>query len=163
MTEGWIRLYRRIEDNPSWLAEPFTRGQAWVDLLLMANHKPGHTRIRGIKVEVGRGQLASSEVVLANRWQWSRGKVRRFLSELEDEAVQQIEQQKNNVTTLITIKNYGRYQGSDTANGTADGQQTDSKRYSNKKDKKEKERQEEKGSSSFFDLYRKLKEQNYGE
>ena len=122
--KGWIKLYRQIEDNPYWLSEPFTRAQAWVDLLLLANHKPGHIRVRGIKVEVGRGQVGWSERELAKRWRWSRGKVRRFFSELGSKTVQQIEPQKNNVTTLITIVNYDRYQMDDTTNGTTDGPQT---------------------------------------
>jgi hypothetical protein len=52
---GWIKLHRIIMDHPDWLAEPFTRAQAWVDLLLLANHKVGHIRKRGILIEVQRG------------------------------------------------------------------------------------------------------------
>ena len=69
-------------DSPDWLAEPFTRGQAWVDLLLLANHKEGFIRRRGVLVAVERGQVGYSEEALAARWKWSKGKVRRFLSEL---------------------------------------------------------------------------------
>lgn len=133
MHRGWIKLWRKISDNDLWLSEPFTRGQAWLDLLILANHKPGFFYCRGIKVLVERGQVGISEPALAERWQWSRGKVRRFLSELD--TVQQIVQQKNNVTGLITITNYTSYQSDDTANDTADsttdGQQTDT----NKNDK----------------------------
>jgi len=73
-------------------------------------------------VEIPRGACGWSENELAERWQWSRGKVRRFLGELE--TVQQIVQQKNNVTSCIHVVNYERYQTDGTANGTADGQQT---------------------------------------
>jgi hypothetical protein len=69
--------------------------------------------------------------------EWSRGKVRRFLKELE-KSDHQIVQQKNNITTLINIINYEQYQGNGTADGTADGQQTDSRRYTNKNDKNDK-------------------------
>lgn len=129
---SWFKLYRKLKDSDLWLAEPFTRGQAWVDLLILARFQGGSVRVRGVKVDVKRGQLAWSEVELSKRWQWSRGKVRRFLNEMEME--QQIEQQKTNVTTLITIINFDKYQGgstaddtasdtaSDTANGTADFQ-----------------------------------------
>jgi hypothetical protein len=76
-------------------------------------------KVRGVRVEVLRGQTGYSSVELADRWRWSRGKVNRFLVELKNE--QQIVQQKSNVTTLITIVNYEKYQTSDTANDTDNG------------------------------------------
>ena len=75
---GWIRIHRKIMDTPEWLAEPFTRAQAWVDLLLLANHETGFIRKRGIMIAVERGQVGYSEDALSARWRWSRGKVRRF-------------------------------------------------------------------------------------
>ena len=118
----WLKLYRSIGKSDLWLSEPFTRGQAWVDLLVLANWKPGSIRIRGTKVPLDRGQIGHAERYYCERWQWSRGKVRRFLGELETE--QQIVQQKTNVTTVITIVNYEEYQGTSTADSTANGPQT---------------------------------------
>ena len=130
MERGFIPLYRRITDNPLWLSEPFTRAQAWVDLLIIANHKDGVCFIRGNTLKVKRGQVGWAEKNLASRWKWSRGKVSRFLKMLENE--QQIEQQKNKLTTVITIRNYEQYNGNEqqtrqqTDNRrTTDGQQTD--------------------------------------
>jgi len=91
-----------------WLSEQFTRGQAWVDMLGLANHKSGYIRKRGVRVELKRGHLGWSQRELADRWKWSRGKIIRFLNELESEHM--IEQQKTNVTTLIYIVNYNNYQ-----------------------------------------------------
>ena len=71
-----------MRESSMWLEEPFTRGQAWVDLLMLTNHADGHIRKRGIPIEVHRGELGWSEEALAERWKWSRGKVRRFLQEL---------------------------------------------------------------------------------
>jgi len=140
MDSGWVKIHRQLSSTDLWLSEPFTRGQAWVDLIILTNHKDGFYRVRGIKINVKRGQCGWSEVALSKRWQWSRGKVRRFLCELE--TVHQIVQQKTNVTTLINIVNYDRYQIGGTADSTANGQQvvqqTDSKRYTNKNEKKEK-------------------------
>ncbi len=100
-------------------------GQAWADLLLLANHKEGFVRKRGIKITIARGQVGWSERQLAERWGWSRGKVSRFLEELED--LEQVEQkngpQNINVTSLITIINYDKYQSS--------GPQTGRKRAAN--------------------------------
>lgn len=116
---GWIKLHRSSFNNRLYFSEPFTRWQAWCDLLLLANHKSGMFRVRGIKVEVLRGQTGFSSVELADRWRWSRGKVNRFLDELKDE--QQIVQQKSNVTTLISIVNYDKYQADSAANSTQVG------------------------------------------
>jgi hypothetical protein len=123
VSTGYIKLHRCIQDNPDWSAEPFTRSQAWIDMLLNASYKPHAVRIRGIKIDLSRGQLALSEVEYAKRWNWSRGKVHRFLKELESKTVQQITQQKTNITSVVTIINYDQYQGDDTASDTADGQQ----------------------------------------
>lgn len=126
---GWIKLWRVLCEHSLWLEEKFTRGQAWVDMLLMAAHSRAHVRIRGVKVSLNPGQLAVSEVQYAKRWQWSRGKVRRFLSELEQQDEPQIEQQKTNITTVVTILNWTEYQEDNTADrtasDTANGQQTD--------------------------------------
>ena len=122
MSSGYFKVYRKLIKSSLWLQEPFTRGQAWVDLVGMARHRDGYGRKRGIRIEIARGCLLMSEQELAERWQWSRGKVRRFLYELRME--HQIELQKSNVSTLIKIENYETYQGSDTADDTANGQQT---------------------------------------
>ena len=132
-----------------WLSEPFTRSQAWIDLLLTANHAQGFIRKRGILIEIKRGQVGESEETLADRWKWSRGKLRRFLDELI--SVQQITrepvQQNKNLSCLITITNYHEYQKndttksdvSDTTSSTTDEQQieqqTNNRQYRNKNDK----------------------------
>ena len=106
--EGWISLHRQLQDNSLWTCEPFTRGQAWVDLLLIAAHSESFFYVRGIKVNVERGQLAWGEVKLSERWRWSRSKLRKYLNDLEKE--QQIEQHKSSVIQVITIVNYDKYQ-----------------------------------------------------
>ena len=128
MSDGWVRLYRQIAKNELWLSEPFTDGQAWVDLLLLANHAPGTIKVRGVRLDVERGQVGWSEVRLAERWKWSRGKVRRFLHYLEEQNMVKVVQQKNCVSTLITVVNYERYQSHDTADDTANGQQKSKKK-----------------------------------
>ena len=116
---SWIKLYRKIMDDPAYLSEPFTRTQAWIDLLLLANYTPGTIYVRGIKVDVGRGQLAVSHEWLAKRWRWSRGRVTRYLDVIESN--QQIVQQKSRIISLISIVNYDNYQSDGTTNGTTDG------------------------------------------
>lgn len=112
--EGWIKLYRKLFDNPYYFSEKFCRGMAWVDMLLLANHAPGFFYKRGIRVDIQAGQLGYDIDSLAKRWKWSRNKVNRWLKDLENS--KQIERQKTNVTTIISIVNYSIYQG----NGIAD-------------------------------------------
>lgn len=141
MDYGWIRLHRKITENPLYFSEPFTRIGAWIDLILIANHKEGFIYVRGNRVVISRGQVGMSQDHLAQRWKWSRGKVIRFLDELEKD--NQIVRQKNHVTSLLSIVKYNEYQSSDTAedtaddtaDNTADERQTDGRRYTNKNEK----------------------------
>lgn len=123
MSTGWIKVHRSLVEHDLWLSEPFTRAQAWVDLLMLANHQVGHIRRRGIKVTVKRGQVGYSQEGLALRWRWSKGKVIRFLAELrEDNRISQETELKNvAVTALISITNYDQYQGNSTEDKTEDG------------------------------------------
>ena len=124
--EGWIKLHRKITENPYYFSEPFTRSQAWIDMLIIANHKDSMFYKRGIRVDIKRGQIGYDIDTLSKRWKWSRGKVERFFLQLEMDS--QIVRQKNNVTTLISICNYELYQAdskaNDKASSKADGQQT---------------------------------------
>lgn len=124
--EGWIKLHRRIVDNPIWTKEPFTKGQAWVDILILASHKKTQFDVRGIEVGVERGQMAWGESKLAERWGWSRTKLRRFLRWLETR--HQIVQEKNNVITLITVVNYEDYQEKEQQNDTTEKQQKNNRK-----------------------------------
>jgi len=139
MQEGWIKLYRSSFENRLYFDEPFTRFQAWIDLLLLANHKDGSFFKRGNIVKVPRGTVARSMKELADRWQWSEAKVSRFIQFLESEYIKQVKAQKSNVTTLITILNYDRYQTSEGAElrtnvRTNDAQTTTYKNVKNKKE-----------------------------
>ena len=120
---GFIKLYRGLQNNPLWTSEPFTKGQAWVDLLLSAAYKDSFFMVHGVKVEVKRGQVGMSQLTMSKRWRWSRNKVRRFLDALEHE--QMLEQQTNQLTTVVSICNYEEFQSqtkeSDTTNETPNG------------------------------------------
>ena len=119
MSLGWIKLHRKLQDNSLWLDEPFTRGQAWVDLVMLANHKPGYIRIAGQRIDVPRGSVGRGKEGLSKRWKWSRGKVNRFIKELENEG--QISQKAVHRISLISICNYSEYQDDGTPDGTRDG------------------------------------------
>jgi len=108
---GYIKLHREIQDNWLWFAEPFTKAQAWIDLIMIARHhdKAHSLFVRGNKIDIKRGQIARSQESLASRWKWSRKKVVNFLNLLEKE--HQIAQQKSKTISIITIINYDSFQG----------------------------------------------------
>ena len=162
--EGWIKLHRKIVDNPYYFSEPFTRSQAWVDLLILANHKVGYFYKRGIKVTVEIGQVGYDLDSLGKRQKWSRGKVERFINELETD--KQIVRQKTNVTTLLSIVNYKSYQTDSKAeskpNSKADGQQTVKQTEANKNDKNEENEKNNKPTESeFLEYCKTIKEITY--
>lgn len=80
MAEGYIKLYRRLTAHPLWEDKPFSKGQAWIDLLLAANHAESRFYLGRTPVTAAAGQVVTSEVKLADRWGWSRQKVRNFLA-----------------------------------------------------------------------------------
>lgn len=106
-----IKLHRQIEDNPLWFSEPFTRWQAWIDLLLLANHSDGFFYVRWNKIEVPRGCVWRAERTFQDRWKRSRDKVRKFLNDLEKS--KNIIQQKNRLCSIYIIVNWDIYQTTD--------------------------------------------------
>lgn len=122
MDRGWISIYRKIQDSEIWSGEKFTKGQAWVDMILMANHKDKTFFIRGNEVKVKRGQIARAERTFCEKWGWSRGKVRRYFEWLETR--HQIVQQKSKLISILTLVNYNKFQQNGTSDSTTDGPQT---------------------------------------
>lgn len=156
--EGWVKIHRCLVNSDIWNCEPFSRGQAWIDLIILANHKESFFYKRGNKIVVNRGQVGRSEVELSDRWKWSRTKVRKFLEDLKKE--QQIEIVKSRITQVLTIVNYDAYQEKEQQTE----QQKDSKKTAKvqqkdiyKNDKNEKnvnnDKKEEKEDTPFFEVF----------
>lgn len=121
----WISLHRKIQNNPLWTEEKFSKGQAWVDLLLLADYKTG--------------SIPYGKLFLAKRWKWSRNKVTRYLSYLESEKMislkriprwtrndtQNDTQKRTHTITLITIEKWAFFQGRASAGDTHKRTQND--------------------------------------
>ena len=109
MGHGYILLYRDIEDCWIWdNDEPYSKGQAWVDLLMLVNHRDAKTTFNGEIITVERGQRITSSRVLGERWGWSKDKVLRFLRLLESDNMVKIECDSSK--TLLTVVNYDKFQ-----------------------------------------------------
>lgn len=106
---GWIKLHRQITDCWIWDDnEPYTKAQAWIYLLMIVNHDTVKTFFDGEIVTVNAGQRITSVRKLADKFGWSRSKVTRFLTLLEQDNMVKVE--SDTKKTLITVINYGKYQ-----------------------------------------------------
>lgn len=142
---GWIKLHRQIQGHWLWLSEkPFDKRSAWIDILLMVNHEDKTVLLGNDLVEVKRGERLTSEPKLAERWGWSRTKVRNFLNLLEKDGM--IENKKEGrKRTRLKVLNYSIYQGSEDSEKTSKKQVKNNERTSreqaeniNKNDKNDK-------------------------
>ena len=107
---GWIKLYRSVQDHWLWNNEKeFDERSAWIDLLLMLNYKDKKFQMGNELVDVKRGERITSQRKLAERWKWSRTKVRRFLELLESDGM--IELERTSKRTRVKACNFDLYQG----------------------------------------------------
>ena len=120
MAKGYILLHRQIWENELWLdTEPFNKRDAWIDLLLMANHSDKEMLSGTKTVKIERGQIHTSVQNLAKRWRWNPKRVRRFIGLLNDLGMVQAKGSANGTT--LTLVNYGVYQDSGQGKGSAKG------------------------------------------
>ncbi|QIB68230.1 hypothetical protein Ami103574_02400 [Aminipila butyrica] len=119
MDKGYFKVYRKVFNNPIWSIKPYSKGQALIELIGTANYRPQTIILGNEEVEIKRGQLHTSEVKLAEKWGWSRKKVRTYLEQLE--RLKMVTTVGTTKGTTITIENYELYQGEGTADDTADG------------------------------------------
>ena len=110
MEQGWISLWRQLQESWLWEDKPFAKGQAWVDLLLTANHENRKFPVGNELILCERGSMITSIRKLGQRWGWSNTKVRSFLSQLEFDKM--IVQKKDTKKTVISIVKYSVYQDS---------------------------------------------------
>jgi len=106
--KGFIALYRDVLDHWLWDDKPFSRGQAWIDLLLTVNHTDKKIMFNGELTTIKRGQTITSIRQLCDRWGWSNNKVTRFLKMLESE--QMLTRKSDTKKTVVTIDNYSFWQ-----------------------------------------------------
>ena len=105
---GYIPLYRTIKDHWIWSNdEPFSMGQAWIDLLLSVNHEDKKLKVGCNIITIHAGQMWTSYVKLGRNWNWSRTKVYRYIKMLKMDGMIEIFATPNG--TSLTIVNYGRF------------------------------------------------------
>jgi len=108
MKQGAVWLHREIQDHQLWRDRPFAKGQAWIDMILLANHKDNKIIYKNQMVTIKRGEFVRSERFLSGRWGWSKSKVHDFLLLLEND--QMITKKSDQKANRISICNYDRFQ-----------------------------------------------------
>lgn len=154
MEQGWIKLHRKILENP--IIKKANYLSLWIILLLKANHKDNKMIWNNSFIVIKEGQFITGREELARQSGIKPTTVERILKYLENG--HQIEQQKTTKYRLITIVNWKEHQKVDSTSDnkrTTNGQQTDTNK-NEKKDKNEKKLLAETSSAGEFILEEKL-------
>lgn len=114
MDYGWVSIHRQIQENWLWEDKPFSYGQAWVDLIMMANHTDKKVVLGKEIIKVKAGSFITSELKLMERWGWGKTRVRTFLDLLQKDEM--IVKKVNRKRTTICIVNYSTFQDTQTTN-----------------------------------------------
>ena len=88
--------------------QAFSKGQAWIDILLMVNHKEQKVLFNNQVITVEEGEKITSIRQLCDRWGWSNTKVNNFLDLLQKEEM--ITYKSDTKKTVIKVLNYNDYQ-----------------------------------------------------
>lgn len=107
-SKGWVKIHRQIYDNP-WLRRPAYMA-VWVWLICHACYSDTQTSViwKSKRIWLKKGQLTAGQIQISEDTGVPRGTVHRILKTLENE--QQIEQLTSPRFSLITVKNYEKYQ-----------------------------------------------------
>lgn len=149
---GWVAIARDIRKHPIvgfGSLGPYSKSEAFLDLVMECHWRPGFVMNGGRKMEIKPGQLVGAISWLAERWRWSPKETRTFLDKLEGDAMidretpgtmtgpdysstgSELGKQKGKQATVITLCNYGLYQmlpeQQGQANWLAEGKQGASK------------------------------------
>lgn len=125
--QWYISLHREIHDH--WLYKEdrvFSKYEAWLDMLMMANHAPWKVVRWNQMIIVDRWSFISSELILMKKWKWWKSKLRAFLDILEKDEM--ILKKSDSKQTTIFLLNYDKYQIQETTKRPrADHRQTASR------------------------------------
>lgn len=111
MHRGYIKLWRKIEDN--FISHDPLYFSLFIWLLLLANHKEQQALFNGKVVSIKKGQVLTGRNKLVQITGINRSKIERILKHLKSEHM--IEQQVSNRFRIISIANYEQYQDQNNA------------------------------------------------
>lgn len=119
MSNGVYNVARAIWEDPDFANEPYTEREAWLWLVGATAFKETRARGQHGGVPIIRGEFCFSVRFLADRWQWSKSRVARFLNALlERDMIRDVSRDDEKV---YSVKNYNRFQENFGKIGTPDG------------------------------------------
>lgn len=141
---GYILLHRSIYEHWTWEDKPFSKGQAWIDILMFVNHKEATIPFNGDVLKLDRGEALTSIEKLSTRWGWSRKKTANFINMLKRDDM--LHTKRTGKGTVLTVVNYDNFQDRGTEkeqvrdskrNGWGTGKEHKQRTTNNNKEKKE--------------------------
>ncbi len=106
--KGWIKLHRSLRDNWIWSDPQLV--WIWIDILFRANHKPGKVSTKCGVVELEAGQFWTSLDRLSVAWDMHKNTVKKRLLIFQNDGMIKVDSRQG-VGTLVTVCNYGVFQG----------------------------------------------------
>lgn len=138
---GWIKLYRKIQDDALYKDLTAVQRDIMINILLMVNHQPSEWIFEGKKYTCQAGQLITSLKSIKEKCskEVSIQQVRTCLLKLEKYGF--LTSKSTNKNRLITIANWEVYQGdaSDVTSNLTSNQQADNKQLTTNKNVRNKE------------------------
>lgn len=110
---GWIKIHRKMLQNPVVMQDA-DHLAVWIYLLLNATHKDIPAMFKGKKITLHPGQLITGRKKIAKVLSVDESKVKRILLCFESD--QQIDRERSNASSLISILNWEQYQEDDRQN-----------------------------------------------
>lgn len=107
-SNGFVVIHRRLAEHWVWKGRPYTKGQAWVDILLRVNHAAAKIEVGNTLLELQPGQTLWSIKAMAERWGWSRKKVSGFIHGLTTDDM--LSANSTSKYTILTVKNWEKNQ-----------------------------------------------------
>lgn len=107
---GFLGIARKFQDHFLWKERRvFSSAEAWIDILFEVRWKkePSEVLIGRTILYCNYSECLYSLDTWANRWKWSKSKVKRFLNLLAECSM--IELKNETVTTRIKVLNYSKY------------------------------------------------------
>jgi DNA-binding transcriptional regulator YhcF (GntR family) len=112
--EGWIKLYRKLIENPIFLKPELL--QLFIYCLLKANHEAQKIIFNGQEIEIKPGQFITGRNIMAADLKQNPITTYKRLKILENLQILNIK--SNNKFSVVTVVNYGLYQSEEIKRNT---------------------------------------------
>ncbi len=159
---GFFLVWRSFRESPLWPANTrskYAPFEALLDLWARAEYEDGRQDDRGEVVVLLKGDQIACERYLAERWKWSRGKVRVFLRKAQSRG--EIELKRDHRRTVLTLCNFPYWQNPRTTKRPTDRTTAEPKGKEGKETKEGRRQsgdwsgREKKAARNVLDRYRR--------